>query len=436
MARMGNLFHQVIDKANLSKEDIGAIGIGVPGVLDIDRGVVLFLPNLPGTWPDVPLGETIEHLTGLPVFILNDVRSITYGEWRFGAGRGFSTIACFAIGTGIGGGLVINSRLHLGFGGTAGELGHQIIDFNGPKCGCGNYGCLEAYASGPAIAAMGMKAVAQGLTTSIAEQVGGDLNSITPAIIASAAESGDEIAKEIYESAGYYIGIAMTNVMVSVSPQRIILSGGVANAGNLLIDPICRTLEGACESRADGSNESCARKTGRPGGRNRCGIVGGGAFYRRLNRLEAHIPMYFEVGIWIDRTPELVFNFLRDIDQHPQEPGSPVIAYDKVTDGPASVGTRYQEVIRVGPIGNMQIISTLTHFAPPIRLEMDWDSGGMYGHLAYHLHIENGGTRLKQKETLYPRGLWVLMTPFLRLFFERILQNRLGDIKRQLEGGQ
>jgi glucokinase len=243
MARMAELFMQVIIKAGLSKEDIGAIGIGVPGVLDIDRGVVLFLPNLPGNWPKVPLAETIERLTGLPVFLINDVRSILYGEWRFGAGRDFSTVVCFAIGTGIGGGLVINDRLHLGFGGTAGELGHMIIDFNGPKCGCGNYGCLEVYASGPAIASMGIKAVVQGLTTSIADLVDGDLNRITPAVIAQAAEQGDEIARDIFEHAGYYLGIAAANMMVSISPQRIILSGGVAKAGNLLIEPLWRTLQ-------------------------------------------------------------------------------------------------------------------------------------------------------------------------------------------------
>lgn len=243
MVRMAELIHRVIETAGLSSNDIGGIGVGVPGVLDVDNGVVLFLPNLYGTWPGVPLSQTILNLTGIRTYILNDVRSITYGEWRFGAGRGFSTVACFAIGTGIGGGLIINNRLHLGFGGTAGELGHQIIDFNGPKCGCGNYGCLEVYASGPAIAAMGMKAVVQGLTTQIAELVEGDLNKITTEVIANAAGQGDEIAKEIFEQAGYYLGIAMANIMVSVSPQRIILSGGVAKAGDLLLKPICRTLE-------------------------------------------------------------------------------------------------------------------------------------------------------------------------------------------------
>ena len=165
-----------------------------------------------------PLRDTIAHLTGLPTALLNDVRSITNGEWRFGAGRGVDTVAVFAIGTGIGGGLVINGQLHLGIGGTGGELGHTMIDFNGPRCGCGNYGCLEAYASGPAIAAMGMKAVAQGLTTRIAELCDYDLNRITPELIAKAAEAGDEIAKDIYEKAGFYIGIAAANMCASHWP--------------------------------------------------------------------------------------------------------------------------------------------------------------------------------------------------------------------------
>jgi glucokinase len=227
----------------MNKEDIGGIGIGVPGVLDLEKGETLFLPNLPGTWPHVPLRDTIAKLTNLPTKILNDVRSITYGEWRFGAGRDMDTIAVFAIGTGIGGGLVINGQLHLGIGGTGGELGHSIIDFNGPQCGCGNYGCLEAYASGPAIAAMGMKAVAQGLTTQIADLCKYDLNRITPELIAEAARSGDEIAKNIYEKAGFYLGIAATNVCVSIGPRRIVLAGGVARASDLLLEPMRRCVQ-------------------------------------------------------------------------------------------------------------------------------------------------------------------------------------------------
>ena len=242
MKRMANLVVQMIESADMKNKDIGGIGIGVPGVLDLEKGETLFLPNLPGTWPHVPLQATIEELTSLPTRLLNDVRSITYGEWLFGAGRGVDTVAVFAIGTGIGGGLVINGQLHLGIGGTGGEIGHTTIDFNGPKCGCGNYGCLEAYASGPAIAAMGMKAVAQGLTTQIGELCKYDLNLITPELIARAALSGDDMAKDIYERAGFYIGIAAANVCAAIGPRRIIIGGGVSQAGDLLVDPIRRTL--------------------------------------------------------------------------------------------------------------------------------------------------------------------------------------------------
>jgi glucokinase len=242
MQRMSELFLQVIQSAGMHKDEIGGIGIGVPGVLDMAKGEVLFLPNLPGTWPHVPLGDTITTLTGLRAAILNDVRSITYGEWRFGAGRGVDTIAVLAIGTGIGGGLVINGQLHLGIGGSAGELGHMTIDYNGPHCGCGNYGCLETYASGPAIAGMGMKAVAQGWTTTIGELCEYDLNRITPELIARAAESGDAVASEIYEKAGYCLGVAAGNLCAAFGPRRIILTGGVSHAGRLLLEPMDRTM--------------------------------------------------------------------------------------------------------------------------------------------------------------------------------------------------
>jgi glucokinase len=242
MQRMAELFLQLIQTAGMRKEDIGGIGIGVPGVLDLEKGETIFLPNLPGTWPHIPLSDTITKLTGWPTALLNDVRSITYGEWRFGAGRGVDTVAVFAIGTGVGGGLVINGQLHLGIGGTAGELGHMTIDFNGPKCGCGNYGCLETYASGPAIAAMAMKAVSQGLTTQISDLCKYDLNRITPELIAKAARAGDETAMDIYERAGFALGIGAANICVSVGPRRIILAGGVSQAGDLLLIPMRRTL--------------------------------------------------------------------------------------------------------------------------------------------------------------------------------------------------
>ena len=238
--RMAELCMQVIQSARMKKEDVR--GIGVPGVLDLERGETIFLPNLPGTWPNVPLRDAITRLTGMRTSLLNDVRSITNGEWRYGAGRGLNTLAVFAIGTGIGGGLVIEGKLQLGIGGTAGELGHTIIDINGPRCGCGNNGCLEACASGAAITAMALKAVTQGLTTQIAEMCNYDLNMITPELIAKAAQAGDEIAIGIYEKAGYYLGIAAANICATIGPRRIIIAGGVSQAGELLLEPIRRTM--------------------------------------------------------------------------------------------------------------------------------------------------------------------------------------------------
>ncbi len=240
MERMAALIRSVAGSAGA---EIGGVGIGVPGALDLERGIVVFLPNLPDRWENVPLPATIAARVGAQVYMLNDVRSITYGEWKFGAGRGVDTMACFAIGTGIGGGLVINGQLHLGIGGTAGELGHQTIDFNGPRCGCGNRGCLEAFASGPAITAMGVKAVVQGLTTSLGKLVDYDLNKISPEIIFEAARQGDPIAREIYDQAGSYIGVAVGNVLVSVGPRKVVIAGGVAAAGDLLLEPIRRTVK-------------------------------------------------------------------------------------------------------------------------------------------------------------------------------------------------
>ncbi len=242
MVRMSALIENVIIAGGLSKSEIGGVGIGVPGVLDLERGLTLFLPNLSGTWPKVPLRNTIAEAVNIPVALLNDVRSITFGEWKFGAGQGVDTMACFAIGTGVGGGLVINRQLHLGIGGTGGELGHQTIDFNGPLCGCGNRGCLEAYASGPAIASMGMKAVVQGRTTLIGELVDYDVNRITPDVIAQAAALGDEISQIIIAEAGLYIGIAAANICVSVGPRKIVIAGGVSRIGDPLLDPIRHTI--------------------------------------------------------------------------------------------------------------------------------------------------------------------------------------------------
>jgi len=244
MARMADLINEVIGESGVDPELVLGIGVSAPGELDMENGLTLFLPNLPGQWHNVPLRDTLSKACGdRPVSMLNDVRAITLGEYTFGVGRGVDNMACYAIGTGIGGGIVVHGKLVLGIGGTGGELGHQTIDFNGPRCGCGNYGCVEAYASAPAIASMGVKAVQQGLTTKIAELCDYDLNKITPKLIAEAAEMGDEIANEIYRDAGEAIGTGIANTMVTISPRKVVLAGGVAAAGELLLAPIRDTIQ-------------------------------------------------------------------------------------------------------------------------------------------------------------------------------------------------
>lgn len=221
---------------------IKGIGIGVPGTPDIDTGVIQFLPNLPGKWINVPLQSIVEEEVELPVALINDVRAITLGEWIFGAGRGAQTVACLAIGTGIGGGVVVNGEFHLGIGGTAGEFGHHVVEVDGLPCGCGGKGCLELYASGPAIAAMGVKEVMHGHTTRIGELVNHDLNRIDAGTIVQAALDGDPIAKGILQRAGMYLGIAVGNILGVISPQKVIFGGGVSQAGDLLLRPIVQTI--------------------------------------------------------------------------------------------------------------------------------------------------------------------------------------------------
>jgi glucokinase len=231
-----------LTQANGYAGTIKGVGIGVPGTPDIDTGVIQFLPNLPGQWLNVPLRDIVEQQVELPVALINDVRAITLGEWTFGAGRGADTIACLAIGTGIGGGVVVNGQFHLGIGGTAGEFGHHVVEVDGLPCGCGGKGCLELYASGPAIAAMGVKEVMHGHTTRIGELVDHDLNRIDAGVIVQAALEGDPIAQGILQRVGRYLGIAVGNILGVISPQRVIFGGGVSLAGDLLLKPIIQTV--------------------------------------------------------------------------------------------------------------------------------------------------------------------------------------------------
>jgi glucokinase len=243
LRRMANLIMELIAKSDVPENTIQGLGISVPGMIDLETNTALFLPNFAGGWRNVPVGEIMKSHLGVDVSILNDVRAITFGEWCFGAGQGAHSMACFAVGTGVGGGLIINDELILGIGGTAGELGHQTVDINGPRCGCGNNGCVEVYASGPAIASAAARGIRQGFSTIIVDLIENDLNKLTPEIVSKAANMGDPLALEVWERAGMYLGIGVANVLTTLSVERVVIGGGVAKAGNLLLDPIRRTVK-------------------------------------------------------------------------------------------------------------------------------------------------------------------------------------------------
>lgn len=217
-----------------------AVGMGVPGLADVQRGVVKFLPNLPTNWRDVPVRDALAPRLGCPVYVLNDVRTATLGELTFGLGRDLPgvTMAFFALGTGIGGGVVVEGRLRLGPLGAAGELGHQTILPDGPLCGCGNRGCLETLASGPAIVAQGVWLLQSGRAPRLYDLVAGDVSRITPREMALAADGGDVDVRDALVRAAEYLGIGVANVVVTLHPDLVVLGGSVAQIGPLLFDTV------------------------------------------------------------------------------------------------------------------------------------------------------------------------------------------------------
>ena len=222
-----------------------AVGMGVPGLADVQRGVVKFLPNLPTNWREVPVRDTLAPRLGCPVYLLNDARMATLGELAFGLGRDLPgvTMAFFTLGTGIGGGVAVEGTLRLGPLGAAGELGHQTILPDGPLCGCGNRGCLETLASGPALIAQGVWLLHAGRAPRLYDLVQGDVSRITPREMAQAAEAGDDAVRDVLTRAAEYLGIGVANVVVTLHPALVVLGGSVAQIGPLLFDTVHATVQ-------------------------------------------------------------------------------------------------------------------------------------------------------------------------------------------------
>jgi glucokinase len=232
-----------LGEGGAATDDIVGIGISAPGPCDPERGIVTDAPNLPG-WRDIPLTRIVSERLGVPAVMENDAAAACYGEYRFGAGRGFQHIVLLTLGTGIGGGIIIDGRLYRGASGGAGELGHLIIEEGGPVCNCGNRGCVEALASGPAIANEAAAALAAGRSPILAGLVGE--GKPTPELVHRAAEGGDAVCREVIERAGYHLGAALTGLLNCFNPQALILGGGLLGLGDLYLAPAVRTArEGA-----------------------------------------------------------------------------------------------------------------------------------------------------------------------------------------------
>ena len=232
---------QVMAQAGVTQTQVAAVGIGAPGPLDIEAGVVVAPPNLPG-WDRVPLKRLIEDELGIATFLENDANAAALGEFRFGAGRGAEHMIYVTVSTGIGGGLILDGKLYHGASGMAGEIGHVTIIPNGPRCGCGNRGCLEALASGTAIARQARERVARGVPTLIADLAGGTPERITAKLVAEAANQGDKEAQEILAEAMNYLGIGMANLVNLFNPQLIVIGGGLTNIGEPLFGPVRRVI--------------------------------------------------------------------------------------------------------------------------------------------------------------------------------------------------
>jgi len=218
-----------------------AIGLGLPGLVDPKAGRSLFLPNIPGNWRAVEASSILLSQTSRRVYLLNDARMATLGEQVFGQSR-VANLLVLTLGTGIGGGVVLDGKLCLGRFGGAGEIGHQTLEAEGPLCGCGNRGCLEALASGPALAARGVKLMQEGKAPRLSALSGMDAMRVNPTLMAEAVLQGDEAVRGAITYVGRLIGTGIANAITITGIERVVLVGGMTGLGDLLLEPIRATV--------------------------------------------------------------------------------------------------------------------------------------------------------------------------------------------------
>jgi glucokinase len=227
---------------SVDSSQLDSISIAAAGGIDIKKGLVTSSPHLPD-WHNVALRDIVRDKYGVSTFLLNDASAAALGEHRFGAGKGVNNLILLAIGTGIGGGIIIDGKLYQGPSGSAGEIGHMTIDISGQKDTCGNIGCLETLVSGPAMAGEAKRRIAQGEKSSLVEMVAGKIEDITAEEIEIAARRGDSLALDIINEVASYLGVGLVNVVNIFNPEMIIIGGGVGKLGDLLLDPARRIVK-------------------------------------------------------------------------------------------------------------------------------------------------------------------------------------------------
>jgi glucokinase len=220
--------------------EIMGVGVGAPGPLDTKSGIVLLTPNL--GWVNLPLRQIIHERLGLPAVLDNDANCAVLGEWWRGGARGTRHAIGITIGTGIGGGIIVDGKLFHGASDCAGEIGHTTIDTEGRRCKCGNYGCLEAYASGPNIALRAVEEIKAGAVSRLTGYVGGDLRQITAQTVYQAAHDGDDLAMEVVNDTAKFLGTGVANLLNIFNPEVVVVCGGVTLAGDHLFVPLRREV--------------------------------------------------------------------------------------------------------------------------------------------------------------------------------------------------
>ncbi len=238
-----DMVHETIELAGLARTTISAIGVSCGGPLDTKTGIVYSPPNLPG-WDALPLKAKLESEFQIPVTIENDANASALAEYRFGGGRGYNAVLYMTMSTGIGGGIVLDGQVYHGANDSAGEVGHQILLPDGPLCGCGKRGCLEALCSGPAIARRAQAAVRNEKVsaTALLDLAGGRVENVRSEHVLAAARRDDALALQLVEETGYYMGWGIANLVNILNPDIVLLGTIAIAAGDLLLDPIRKTV--------------------------------------------------------------------------------------------------------------------------------------------------------------------------------------------------